>query len=92
MNLYLLATVWHNRKVQERKDLERKNREENCRLEWWLEVGQEEFDRREDEWRRTRAKQKKEGKKPYRGSWRQRRGHGFGWRVVRLASDGCGCV
>ena len=89
MNLYLLGTLEHNRKVQDRKRAECLRLVER-ELNLWWELGekgwalykQEEFDRREEQWRRQRAEQKRAGRKQYIGSWRQRRGHGFGWRVV----------
>ena len=93
MNLYAISTLEHNRRVWRRR-AEQLHRDFNhlTNEEWFLlsNLGvyilplrkQQLFEEREAEWKRTRAEEKKARRKRYRGSWRQRRGHGYGWRVV----------
>ena len=95
MNLYAIATSEHNRRVWRRR-AEQFHRDFNhlTQEEWfifWTLVvyklqfrKQQLFEEREEEWKRTRAEEKKARKKRYRGSWKQRRGHGYGWVVIEL--------
>ena len=95
MNLYAIATSEHNRRVWRRRaeqfhwDFNHLTQEEWF-IFWTLVVyklqfrKQQLFEEREEEWKRTRAEEKKARRKRYRGSWRQRRGHGYGWKVIDL--------
>ena len=95
MNLYALATSEHNRRVWRRRaeqfywDFNHLTEQERYILfilgvyepQWHKQQSCEE---RDAEWKRKRAEEKKANRKRYRGSWRQRRGHGYGWKVIEL--------
>ena len=88
MNLYAVATLEHNRRVRRSRAEQFYQIVSDLTDEEWLVLlklilhKQHSFEEREAEWKRKRAEQKKAGRKQYRGSWRQRRGHGYGWVVL----------
>ena len=95
MNLYAIATLEHNRRVWRRRAAQLHRDIKHLTQEEWfllLKLGvyiqqqrnQQLFEASEAEWKRTRAEEKKARRKRYRGSWRQRRGHGYGWKVIAL--------
>ena len=96
MNLYAIATVEHNKRVWRRRAEQLHRDFKHLTPEEWLQDrvlivvyihqlrNQQVFEEREAEWKRTRAEEKKARRKRYRGSWRQRRGHGYGWKVIDL--------
>ena len=101
MNLYAIATLEHNRRVRRSRVEQfyqcitnLSNEELAVLLKQspaaellcgFLLHKQQSFEEREAEWKSKRAAQKKANRKEYRGSWRQRRGHGHGWVVFPAA-------
>ena len=98
MNLFALGVETHNQRVAQRSRREAlsdglalyfiiiESAEDHGELgPWmsWQRVKQLYFELREARWKASRAAEKREGRKKRQGSWRQRRGNGFGWVVVR---------